>query len=133
MSLARSNASNLHKRSSQALLSPNPPFSNKSPSILPLSEPADSLARLLQVQAGELRRISSRVQMRNKRGVLLETEERIFREVLDLLEQIDDLRTNILSNREDIRELQVSHPDVEEQVRFHGYGQRLTQQQCNDL
>lgn len=71
MSLARSNASNLQKRPSQTLLSPQNASFSPYPSGNGLPEGVSSVARLLQVQAGELRRISSRVQLRNKRGVLL--------------------------------------------------------------
>jgi predicted GNAT family acetyltransferase len=133
MSLGRSHASDLQKRPSQQfLLSPNASPTAVPPSAL-FPNGAESLLRLVQPQAVNLKRISSRVQLKNKRGVLQDTEERVFSEVLELIEQIDTLRAHILTAREDIRELQVSHPDVEEQVRFHGYGQRLTQQQCGDL
>lgn len=71
MSLARSNASNLQKRPSQTVLSPQAGIYSPYNSGNSLPEGVESVARLLQVQAGELRRISSRVQMRNKRGVLL--------------------------------------------------------------
>jgi predicted GNAT family acetyltransferase len=43
------------------------------------------------------------------------------------------LRANIINVREEIRELQVSYPDIDEQVKFHGYGQRITEQQCGDF
>ena len=81
----------------------------------------------------DLKRISSRVQLKNRKGVLQDTEERVFREVLELIEQIDHLSTSIASTGEEIRELQVTRPDLEEQVRFHGYAQRLAPQQCSDL
>jgi hypothetical protein len=71
MSLSRSNASNLQKRPSQTILSPQAGMYSPYTSGNSLAEGVGSVARLLQVQAGELRRISSRVQMRNKRGVLL--------------------------------------------------------------
>lgn len=132
MSLGRSHASDLAQRPSQPRLLPAagcPPAG--SPSAL-LPGGADSLLRLVQPQQ-DLRRISSRVQLSNRRAVLQETEERVFSEVIELLDQIDALRAHILAAREEVRELQATHPAVEEQVRFHGYGQRLTAQQCGDL
>lgn len=48
----------------------------------------------------ELTRISSKVQLKNRRGVLQDTEERIFREVIELLDRIDDLRGSIVQTRE---------------------------------
>jgi hypothetical protein len=39
----------------------------------------------------------------------------------------------VVGEREAIRQMQVEHPDVAESVRYHGYSQCLTAQQCRDL
>lgn len=115
------NAADLHKAHSQSFLAQTPRQGEAKEALIKLVHPVD------------LKRISSRVQLKNKKGVLQDTEERVFREVLELIEQIDGLRSSIVSTGEEIRELQVTHPHIEEQVRFHGYGQPLAPQQCADL
>lgn len=140
----KSNASNLHKQASQTLLhsrtntfiqqaSHQRSQNNQFNSLL-TAEPPHSILQLLQNrESAHLTKISSAARLKNKKYLLLDIEERIFGEVIEILDQIDSLRSNIINFREEIRELQINHPDIEELVRFHGYGQRLTEQQCDDL
>ena len=81
----------------------------------------------------KITRIASLKQIRSRRPLLSETEEKIFGEVVGLLGEIEGLRGAVGGERETIRQLQVEHPDVEELVRYHGYSQPLTHRQCGDL
>lgn len=49
------------------------------------------------------------------------------------MDEIDKLKLNMIEEGEGIRKLQIERPDVQEQVNFHGYAEKLTLKQCNDL
>lgn len=81
-------------------------------SLLTADQPNSILQLLQNREAVNLNKISSASRLKNKKYLLLDIEERIFGEVIELLDQIDSLRTNIITFREEIRELQVNHPDI---------------------
>lgn len=110
----KSNASNLHKQASQTLLhSRTNTFiqqashlrsqNNQFNSLL-TAEPPHSILQLLQNRESvHLTKISSAARLKTKKYLLLDIEERIFGEVIELLDQIDSLRSNIINFREEIR------------------------------
>ena len=119
----KSNASNLPKQASQTLLNSRANTFVQQPShqrsqtnqfnSLLTAEPPHSILQLLQNrEAVNLNKIPSASRLKNKKYLLLDIEERIFGEVIELLDQIDSLRSNIITFREEIRELQVNHPDI---------------------
>lgn len=67
---------------------------------------------------------------RRNKQILGETEERIFSEVLGLMSEIDELREKIAHTYEEVKELSIAYPEIEEKVAFHGYDQQLTRDQC---
>ena len=53
--------------------------------------------------------------------------------MIGLVDEIDSLKESISDYELSIKQIQIEHPDVEEQVGYHGYSQPLTVNQCNDL